>query len=370
MLMICVLVLQGYFGHSQTITLPPSWTAAEQVAGLLNEPKFPNRLQVETRTLIRADNNVLPLKLGDDERLPSKKFSDDYAYFANYRLKDFALSYRRWTLRHGYGKADFYDGNKDAAQLYLDSMSVGVDARKVYNVNASLNRTFLRRWTLEYAIPLKHNQGQISVALHWLRIHRLQKGKLTGQMWLGQFDGDLHLLTTRGLPSNEARGNGMTIDFSAVAPISRRIKFGIWGENVFSKIWQRNLQEITAEVATNKVEPDADGFLHAVPFLQGRIGKVSLKMKARQVWTIGVALQQGKSDWILTAKRERDWRIGIGYGFSIGNGKRAWILMNERPIFWQVGVATTRLQFLLGVDKWTTVAARRATVSVRWRWAF
>lgn len=370
MLMICVLVLQGYFGHSQTVTLPPSWTAAEQVAGLLNEPKFPNRLQVETRTLIRADNNVLPLKLGDDERLPSMNFSDDYAYFANYRLKDFALSYRRWTLRHGYGKADFYDGNKDAAQLYLDSMSVGVDARKVYNVNASLNRTFLRRWTLEYAIPLKHNQGQISVALHWLRIHRLQKGKLTGQMWLGQFDGDLHLLTTRGLPSNEARGNGMTIDFSAVAPISRRIKFGIWGENVFSKIWQWNLQEITAKVATNKVEPDADGFLHAVPFLQGRIEKVSLKARAKRNWTIGAALQQGDNSWILMAKKERNWRISIGYSFPIGQRKQVWFMVSERPLLWQMGIATARFQLLLSVDKWNAATAKEAMTVVHWRWSF
>ncbi len=368
--MICVLVLQGYFGHSQTVTLPPSWTAAEQVAGLLNEPKFPNRLQVETRTLIRADNNVLPLKLGDDERLPSMNFSDDYAYFANYRLKDFALSYRRWTLRHGYGKADFYDGNKDAAQLYLDSMSVGVDARKVYNVNASLNRTFLRRWTLEYAIPLKRNQGQISVAFHWLRIHRLQKGKLTGQMWLGQFDGDLHLLTTRGLPSNEARGNGMTIDFSAVAPISRRIKFGIWGENVFSKIWQWNLQEITAKVATNKVEPDADGFLHAVPFLQGRIEKVSLKARAKRIWTIGAALQQGDNSWILMAKKERNWRISIGYSFPIGQRKQVWFMVSERPLLWQMGIATARFQLLLSVDKWNAATAKEAMTVVHWRWSF
>ncbi|MEM2368483.1 MAG: hypothetical protein QXQ50_09660, partial [Candidatus Bathyarchaeia archaeon] len=175
-----MLALQGCIAHSQTITVPQSWTTTEQITTLLNEPKLPNCLQVEARMLIYADNNVLPLKLGDDKPLPSMNFNDDYAYFANYRLKDLAISYRRWTLRHGYGKADFYGGNRDATQLYLDSMSSGVDSQKVYNVNASLNRTFLRRWTLEYAIPLKHNQGQISVALHWLRVHRLQKGKLTG----------------------------------------------------------------------------------------------------------------------------------------------------------------------------------------------
>ncbi len=369
-MIICMLASQGCIAHSQTITVPQSWTTTEQITTLLNEPKLPNCLQVEARMLIYADNNVLPLKLGDDKPLPSMNFNDDYAYFANYRLKDLAISYRRWTLRHGYGKADFYGGNRDATQLYLDSMSSGVDSQKVYNVNASLNRTFLRRWTLEYAIPLKHSQGQISVAFHWLRIHRLQKGRLTGQMWLGQFEGDLHLLTTRGLPLSETRSNGVSVDLFIVAPISSRIKFGVWGENVFSKIWQRTLQEITAKVATNKVEPDADGFLHAVPLLQGRVEKVSLKVKAKQSWTIGAALRQGNSSWILTAKRERDWHIGIGYSFPIGQNKQVWFMVSERPIFWQVGINTTRFQLLLGVDKWNAATAKKAMTVVRWFWVF
>ncbi|MCX7967303.1 MAG: hypothetical protein N3B10_02305 [Armatimonadetes bacterium] len=370
-LTIFVLVLWKHLGFGQTIVTPPMWTTLEQVTSLVKDPKQPNHLQFAIRTFIHAENNVLPLKLGNDERLPPINFHGDCAYFADYRMKELSLSHRRWTLRHGYGKADFYEGNRDAAQLYLDTMSVGANPQKDYDVNASLSRTFLRRWTLEYTAPLKRGQGQFSVAFHWLRVHRLQKGTLTGQMSLGQFDGDLLLLTTRGLPSSETKSNGVSVDFSAVAPIGERIKLGIWCENAFSKIWQRRLQQITAKVSTNKVEPDADGFLHAVPFLQGRIEKVSMEARAKQIWVVGAAFKQGgEKDWVLIAKGETNWHIGIGCIFSFDREKRIWVMFNAPQPFWQVGISTSHFQFLLGVDKWSTTEAKEIATVVRLHWTF
>lgn len=356
--------------QGQTVQLPPLWTLSEKVSSLVNESQLPSRFQFSTRMFVHAGNNVLPLKLGDDKQLPPTEFKDNYAHFTSYRLKDLSLSYRRLTFSYGYGKADFYDGNQGAAQLYLDSMSTGIDWQKTYDVNASLSRTFLHRWSVEYSLPFKRGHGRFSVALHWLRVHRLQKGTLTGQMWLGQFQGDLNLLTTRGLPSHQTRSNGLALDLAAIVPINGQVRLGFWVENIFSGIWQRTLQGVTAKVATNTVEPDADGFLHAVPFLQGRIERKSLRAKARRIWTVGAAFGQRGSDWILLAQRERDWRVGVGYSFSVGQGKQVWLMVSERPFLWHLGVNTRGLQLLLGVDRWNKSSAKEATALVRWCWSF
>ncbi|MFN4180483.1 MAG: hypothetical protein ACK4I8_09230, partial [Armatimonadota bacterium] len=111
--------------HCQTIQIPPYWTMAEQATSLLNNPELPNHWQLKTRAVIYASNNVLPLKLGDDEKLPPARFNDNHAFYLSHSLKDLALTRRRWTLRYGYGQADLYEGNRGAAQLYLDSKSDG-----------------------------------------------------------------------------------------------------------------------------------------------------------------------------------------------------------------------------------------------------
>ncbi len=354
----------------QTVQIPPSWTVAEQVIGLLNDPELPNDWQLKTRASIYASNNVLPLKLGDDEELPTTRFNANHAFYATHSLKDLALTRGRWTLRYGYGKADLYQGNRGAAQLFLDSKSGSIDWSKDYDVNASLKRTRLYRLTVEHVIPFKHGKGQISLALHWLRVHRLQEGTLAGQTQSGQFQGDLILLTTRGLPRHKIRSNGLVLDVAAVVPINERIKFGLWGENVFSRIWQRTIQKITAKVATNIIEPDPDGFLHAVPFLQGRIEQTSLKVKAKQIWTIGAAFQQDRSKWILIFIRERDWQVGVGYGFPIDHKKRVWVMISEHPRFLQVGIDTTQLQLMVSIDKLNASTSKRAMMVARWLWSF
>ncbi|MFN3421011.1 MAG: hypothetical protein ACK40X_04715 [Armatimonadota bacterium] len=359
--------------HCQTVQTPPSWTMAEQVTSLLNNPELPNHWQLATRAAIYASNNVLPLKLGDDEKLPQTRFNDNQAFYVSHSLKDLALTRKRWTLRYGYGQANFYQGNRGAAQLYLDSKSDGIDWSKSYDVNASLKRTRLYRWTVEYLIPFKHGRGEILLAIHWLRVHRLQEGTLTGQMWLGQFQGDLTLLTTRGLPRHETRSNGLALDIAAIAPVNDRIRVGFWSENIFSRIWQRTVQRVTAKVSTNTIEPDADGFLHAVPFLQGRIDRISSRVKAKQIWTIGATLRQDRNEWILWIlifRRERDWQVGVGYSFPIGHKKRVWVMISEHPRFLQVGINTTQLQLLVGIDKLNASTTKGAMMVARWLWSF
>jgi hypothetical protein len=150
------------------------------------------------------------------------RFEGSKAYYFHFRLKELGLSYRRWSLYYGHGKADFYEGNKDAAQLFLDAKSNGVDWLRVYDVVASLRRTHLHQWALNYTTPIRLNgrEGQCSIAFRWLRVHRLQYGTLKGQMWLGQFQGDLKLLTTRRLPESETRSNGVALDVAVVLPLS------------------------------------------------------------------------------------------------------------------------------------------------------
>jgi hypothetical protein len=102
----------------QTVPIPPKWTTSEQVTLLLNNAS-PSCQLLTTRFLIYANNNVLPLRLGDKETLLPMRFEGSKAYYFHARLKELGLNHRQWSLCYRHGKADFYEGNKGAAQLIL-----------------------------------------------------------------------------------------------------------------------------------------------------------------------------------------------------------------------------------------------------------
>ncbi len=350
----------------QTVPIPLKWTTSERVTLLLNNAS-PSCQLLTTRFLIHADNNVLTLRLGDKETLPPMRFEGSKAYYFHARLKELGLSYRRWSLRYGHGKADFYEGNRDAAQLFLDAKSNGIDWLKVYEVDAYLLRTHSHHWALSYTTPVRLNgrEGQCIIALRWLRMHRLQYGNLKGLMWLGQFQGDLKLLTTRGLPENEKRSNGVALDVAVLLPLSEQPRIGIWVENLFSRIWQRTLQDITAKVATNTVEPDADGFLHAVPFMQGRIDRRSLNAKAMRLWTIGMAWRQRKNHWLLLTEHDAaGTKVSIGYALRFGERQNVWLMRTMGKDKWLVGIDASQCQIQLSLDRFSADKIKRTSIDL------
>ena len=359
--------------NGQTVPIQPYWTAMDKVSSLIGSAQSLPFKALVSRIFINADNNVLPLRLGDKETLPKIRFGADSAYYFHTRFKELGFSYHRWSLHYGHGKADFYEGNKDAAQLYLDVKSNAIDGMRVYDVVASLRRTHLHRWTLSYTTPIRLDRrlGQCTVALHWLRMHRLQHGILKGQMVLGQFQGDMNLLTTRGLPESETQSNGVALDVAIVVPLSDRLRAGIWVENFYSRIWQRTLQDITAKVATNTVEPDADGFLHAVPFMQGRIDRRSLNAKAKQAWAIGMAWQQRKGSWLLLAEHDAvGTKASVGYALTLGEKRSVWLMRTVGNGKWLVGVNMPQCQFHLSFDGFNANNVKRVSTSFCWSFAY
>jgi hypothetical protein len=357
----------------QGVPVQPHWTTVDKLASLAESTIISHRQAMMSRIFIHADNNVLPLRLGDKETLPQMRFEGSKAYYFHARFKELKVSYRQWLLHYGHGKADFYEGNKGAAQLFLDAKSNGVDWLKVYDVDAYLRRTHSHQWVLSYAAPvrLSGREGQCTIAFRWLRVHRLQYGTLKGLMWLGQFQGDLKLLTTRGLPESETRSNGVALDVAIVVPLSDRLRAGIWVENLYSRIWQRTLQDITAKVATNTVEPDADGFLHAVPFMQGRIDRRSLNAKAKRLWAIGVAWQQRKGYWLLLTEHDAiGTQVSIGYALAVGGRQKVWLMRTMGRDKWLIGIDTPQCRIHLLWDKFNADRVRRASINFAWLVAF
>lgn len=339
----------------------------EQMEGLVGFPAPPSAF-LEGRFFFRAETNVLPLALGDEKALPPRRFTGREAYFLSERLQEIAYVHGRWSLRYGYGLADLYEGNGGAAQLYLNAKAGILDDGRNYSVAASLGRSALHRWTVEHRVPLRwlRAEGEAHFVLHWLRTQRLQQGSLVGRMATGQFLGNLRLLTTRGLPAGEVRSNGLAMDWALLASMGKGWRMGLWLENALGRLWQGALQDIQAQVATNTLEPDANEFLHAVPFLQGQVQRTSSVFKVQRRWSIGLARRQREEAWLALLQSDGDWRWGLGYVYPLGRGRSLWLMAQGWRWQWQGGIFSSRWHLHLGMDRWPPSSAQRVQVSLGW----
>ncbi|MFA0740259.1 MAG: hypothetical protein DFNUSKGM_000361 [Candidatus Fervidibacter sacchari] len=82
----------------QVVPIQPRWTTADKLASLTESTLTSCRQALVSRFLIHADNNVLPLRLGDKETLPPMMFEGSKAYYFHARFKELGLSYRQWSL--------------------------------------------------------------------------------------------------------------------------------------------------------------------------------------------------------------------------------------------------------------------------------
>lgn len=346
------------------LSVPPLSDEAERVDELLtSSPELSNRYNLAVRHHLSAGTNVMPLAWGNRKRVPTVRFIGEHASFQHATNNEMWLCVGHWRLRYASGLADNFEGSPGAAQLYLDSRAGEIDLTGNYIVRASLNRTALNRWTLEHRIPVKMPQGNVHLTLgaSWLVVRRVQQGQLRGEMHAGQFDGNLLLDSTRGLPSPETTAQGMMWHLSAVAPVSERLRVGVWGEDLFGRVRGRRIQRVTARVLTDTVVPDADGFLHAAPLLHGRVDEFAYKLGVSSRWTVGAAMKQGSGHVLAYASHHTDWRYSIGYG-----APKSWILFHLPTKQWQIAYFTGGCNMVIGMSGIDLSRTKHVTLSVRW----
>jgi hypothetical protein len=355
---------------AQSLLLAPADTEDDRIRRLTSPPTA-RPLEIEFRAFACGDTNVLPLVKGGERHAPRRSFQGDYAYFTDYRNSEMALSKGMWRLSYASTNADLYEGNHDAAQLYLDSLSNSIDPHAAMRPLATMNRTAAIRWRMGYATPVRWaaKRGGIYLAVSYLRMQRVQLGELTGDTVGNRFDGELTFLSTLDLPPEETRSAGIALDAALELELTPRWRISLAAENLASRIRQRGLQKITAEVATNAIEPDSNGFLHGVPLAQGQISRRNLETGARRRFDIGAACREGARDWMLFVRSDRAWSAALGLAVRHGRDDRWWGLAWLSPFEWQTGLDWGQWRLQFGMSSLDPADARRATLSLSWRLA-
>lgn len=347
---------------AQPVLLPPLYADCHIVETLMNGWQ-PAEKRIEILHQISATTNVMPLEWGSRSRLPDLHFAGGKAYYRMTWYTQVAIASGKYRLLCTRGIVQEYTGSPGAAQLFLDAQGRGVQYFRYYDVDAYMNNSEVTSWTLEQSTPLrtKRGEGVLQVGVSLLDVHRIQQGNLRGNMLYWHFEGDLSLDTTRGLPPERESAWGAAAHLAVILPIAERERVGLWAENPLGIIWQRTVQQIRALVQTNTVIPDADGFLHAAPFLSGSVQEIRRTFRVQPRYTVGLFLPFKEQGIILLAQQGANRTYQVGYAKG---GTRFFCILPEGiyTIEWRTGA----WRFQAGTSSLRWDKARHAFLTIQW----
>ncbi len=369
LLVVLILILSGLRpGWGQPLYIAPAETTADRIRFLVLPPES-RPLEIEFHAFAVGDTNVMPLFAGANRSAARQTFNGSHAYFDGYRSYEAAISGGMWRISYASTTADLYQGNRDAAQLYLDSLSNSINPYASMQPQVSMNRTAAIRWRVAYATPIRlvSHYDTLLMAANFLQMQRVQLGNLSGATTGNSFTGNLSILSTLGLPPGETRGYGLSLDMGLALDFGKRWRVEVSVDNLISQVWERHLQEINADVTTNTIQPDANGFLHDVPLLQGSVSSTSLADEIRRQYNAGLAFRQGAQNWLLMVRRDVFWQAGAGFAMRSGREGLWWGLAWLQPFEWQTGFDLGNWQIQFGMSSFVPSSARRATINLLWR---
>ncbi|MCX7926031.1 MAG: hypothetical protein N2554_09505 [Fimbriimonadales bacterium] len=345
-------------GFAQPVATPPA-----RLGNWLPEPSstFPRYLEIRVSAF--ADTNVRPLF----QKPAEPAFAAERAYFRQAFAYSLHIRLPRWEFSVAYGQADRYEGNQGAARLFLEAEQKQITSDSSYPVEATLNRSALQSWGATYHGEWNsaHAKVRYQVGIRYLNLQRVQQGWLQGQKEGDSFEGELLLLTTRGLPAETVGGAGFTLD-AGVAVETEGWVAGVFVENLWSRLRTRQVQQIEANLRINRPVPDADGFLRAPPALEGRIRYPALQRAARPRTTIEVWRATPSNSVGVLAQRADEWQAALAFRGMRGQSRFCLTYWQPRPSVW-LTFEQNNWSITAGADFWNGDALHRFALELSWR---
>ncbi len=363
-----LLVVSALPGLAQSLNVAPSTTEGDRIRRLVgqlqNEP-----LTITIRGFARGDTDVIPLDKASERHGVRRIYNGTGPYFDAYESESIEASRGLWRFGYSWTRADLYQGNHDAAQVYLDSQSGSLTDAATGSPRATMNKTSATRWQLGYQCPLTiaGHRAELYAAASYLRMQRVQLGSLTGSTTGDAFAGTLSFLSTLDMDPSETHSDGLSVDAGLCVQVDDRWRISLQCENLASRVWQRGLQSIVADVATNTIVADEDGFLYGAPLVSGTTSRTNLRTELRRRIDVGGAYRQDRTSWVAFFHRDFSWRLAGGLTQDLGHGSRWWALLWCEPFEWQAGIDWGMLRLAMGMSDVNASTTERASVSLALR---
>ena len=322
---------------AQSVSLPPLSLTSDY---LVEQQSSPSTLQLSYERRYFWANNVLALREGNRKTLPPYQVTTSQPFLSSDKFLRWQVRYRRWGIEFAEGTLSLLEGNRDAAQLWLDAKSGSANSQRIYFPFATEQKGHWHWFGLNHFIPFQFHcmEGRFVVGFRYLLCDRFRDGWISGTYQNGRLLGELEFVSSRGIGFNAPSGKGFALDMAS------NLRQGKWCffiavEGLVGEVHWKRLRKVSAFVDTNAFAQDPDGFIHSLPALVGREEYLEVRRPVDKQWLAGLGYEHLRWQWIVA----KDERLGKGNWHL----SAIWSLKTDQKLFLdlQVPVRTFSLGY-------------------------
>lgn len=255
-----LLVLLASSVTAATVRLPSAFDESDFLRLRLTPPR--SGISMDVGAVASGANNIGSLwEITDDEQ-PPHDFSGSSAYAVLQTTQWMRASRDDWWIVYGRGRRDTYEGNSDAAQLWIDlhSDSRSLDSYAPEMFGTSISATW---YGVGRTIPIRVGSARGTADVF---VRNITADEYIFRSVVGQVEGEDYTGITRAVTSNtssgDVEGRGWSLDVRASFALGRNWHGQFTAESLMGKVSWEGLSVEDSYITSPGVFQDADGFLH------------------------------------------------------------------------------------------------------------
>lgn len=315
---------------------------------------------------VSASNNILPLRRMTDRSQPVTHFGGSHADALLEDRESFYLESGDWWVGRGYGRTDAYEGNSDAAQLWLDLRAKSM-TRETYLPYAQRNMVSASWIGVGRRIPVRMlgGDGQVRLMVRRITVDDYWAGVATGSYRNDEFTGMVKTLVSE-TAQFRSTGEGWSLDVDARLAIGHRCRARVCVEGLIGRV---SWDAITLEhrfVQSPTVFTDPDGYLRDNGGITGVWSRDHLSLRANPRYQLDMVLA-GSPDLLMGVSVRKGWP-------SIPYVGGAWECRDSARLFhlryfptegrYEIGALGRRWHARLSADSLSSASAKRVEASI------
>jgi hypothetical protein len=262
--------------QAEKIPLPPTFITQDIIAASAISHN-PSRFEIDAGGCVGGFNNIRSIwSLASKDQSPIRVDSD--RPYARLRFGQWArLSNKNWFVAIGSGFRDEYDGNQDAAQLYVD-LRTRLRSQDDYAPIASDLHVAASWYGVGKQIDFKMGAIDTStqVMARYLRMTDLLARDLEGSLTTEEFSGNIRILSSDY--SDRVFGSGWALDFRSTFKANNTWEGLVAVEGLLGCAKWENLADRNLYLRSAYVFTDPDGFYRDAGGLSGTTQKRNLTL--------------------------------------------------------------------------------------------
>lgn len=351
---------------SDSITLPPMFDRDDLLQAAHVKPSY-NDVQLQLGGIMARSNNIGSLWEMSEDGQPPRTFEGGSAYALLQNTEWMRISNGDWCIGYGRGSRDSYNGNADAAQLWIDLHADGA-TKQAYAPTVSSESISASWYGVGRTVAFRADNMSGTMDI-WLR--QIVADDYLGRSIAGRavtspsesFSGMLRIVSAV-TSASRVEGRGWSLDAQTVLHFGENWECGLIAEGLLGKMRWNGLGVRDGYFNSPGVFTDRDGFLRDYGGITGSAWREDMTLSLNPRYRIEV-IRLGNPSITLAYDYQAGARPVPSLGITSSQSEKWSPYVRYYPTQSRVelGAVAANWRFRISSDDWPTDSPKNVEVA-------